>query len=205
MSVWDLMHVHASSTNARHFAATEAETATFAQMAARCGISALGVHGRFVSQRPRDPAHWSRIGAVVAAVPSSLPVIANGDVFRFGDFDRICAATGAAAAMAARAAEWNASVFRAAGPAPGKEVRRRYVEACMAWDNPLANSKYCLREMLTVAPGGLQSAEATTLHAAKTPAALAAAYKLDPGAGPALRAAAAKRAAAVAAGEPPAQ
>jgi tRNA-dihydrouridine synthase 2 len=156
---------------------TEAETVELARRVERCGVAALAVHGRYVSQRPRDPAHWEQIATVVAAV-ASIPVIANGDVFTHADFARCRAATGAAAAMAARGAQWDASVFRAAGPAPGREVRERYVAACVAWDNPLSNSKYCLREMLLVAPGGLRSAEAVTLHEAKTQDALAQAYGL---------------------------
>ena len=178
---------------APHVTESEEETAQLAQLIQRCGVAALGVHGRFIPQKPREPAHWSRIAAVVRAVPG-LPVIANGDVFAFGDFERLCSATGAVAAMCARAAQWDASVFRAEGPAPGAEVRRRYVEACLAWDNPLSNSKYCLREMLAVTPGALQCAEAVALNAAKTTAALAALYGLDAGDAAAYRAAAAARA-----------
>ena len=157
---------------------SEAETVELARRIERCGVAALAVHGRYISQRPRDAAHWHLIANVAAAVPS-LPVIANGDVFTHADFARCRAATGAASVMAARGAQWDPSVFRAAGPLPGRAVRTRYVEHCVAWDNPLSNSKYCLREMLLVAPGGLQSAEAATLHAAKTPEALASAYGVD--------------------------
>lgn len=47
---------------------------------------------RKVADRPRDPAKWSEIADVVSAL--SIPVIANGDVFDYGDFARIKAATG---------------------------------------------------------------------------------------------------------------
>lgn len=164
-------------------------------MIERCGVAALAVHGRYVTQRPRDPAHWPLIANVAAAVPS-IPVLANGDVFCHADFARCAAATGTAAAMCARGAQWNASIFRAGPLAPPAEVRQRYAEACIAWDNPLGNSKYVLREMLGVAPKGLCTPEAVTLHAAKTQDALAAAYGLAPDAGAALRAAAAAREAA---------
>ena len=60
------------------------------------------MHGRFVSQKPREGAHWARIASLVAALPPSLPVIANGDVFAFEDFARLRDATGAAAAMCAQ-------------------------------------------------------------------------------------------------------
>lgn len=47
---------------------------------------------RRVADRPRDPAKWSEIADVVAAL--SIPVIANGDVFEYEDFQRIKDATG---------------------------------------------------------------------------------------------------------------
>lgn len=47
---------------------------------------------RRIADRPRDPAKWSEIADVVAAL--SIPVIANGDVFEYEDFGRIKAATG---------------------------------------------------------------------------------------------------------------
>lgn len=47
---------------------------------------------RKVPDRPRDPAKWSEIADVVASL--SIPVIANGDVFEYDDFQRIKVATG---------------------------------------------------------------------------------------------------------------
>lgn len=155
---------------------TRAATLEFAKMVESCGVAALAVHGRYVSQKPRDAAHWAEIAAVSAAV--SCPVIANGDVFSYSDFAAVRRATGAASAMAARGAQWNASIFRAAGLLPAAEVRRDYAAACVAWDNPVSNSKYCLREML-IADVGLTGAEGASLAAAKTLADVAAMYGLN--------------------------
>lgn len=47
---------------------------------------------RRVADRPRDPAKWSEIADIVAAL--SIPVIANGDVFEYDDFRHIKDATG---------------------------------------------------------------------------------------------------------------
>lgn len=47
---------------------------------------------RKVADRPRDPAKWSEIADVVTAL--SIPVIANGDVFEYGDIQRLRNATG---------------------------------------------------------------------------------------------------------------
>lgn len=47
---------------------------------------------RKVPDRPRDPAKWNEIADVAAAL--SIPVIANGDVFEYEDFQRIRNVTG---------------------------------------------------------------------------------------------------------------
>lgn len=47
---------------------------------------------RKVKDRPRDPANWNEIADVVASL--SIPVIANGDVFEYEDFERIKSTTG---------------------------------------------------------------------------------------------------------------
>lgn len=47
---------------------------------------------RRVQDRPRDPANWNEIADVVSAI--SIPVVANGDVFDYEDFQRIKLTTG---------------------------------------------------------------------------------------------------------------
>ncbi len=51
---------------------------------------------------------------VVDSLPGT-PVIANGDVMSYADAHRVRQVTGCAAAMLARGAMWNASVFRQEG------------------------------------------------------------------------------------------
>ncbi|XP_050944769.1 uncharacterized protein LOC103484905 isoform X2 [Cucumis melo] len=63
------------------------DTVELARRIETTGVSALGVHGRRVADRPRDPAKWSEIADVVAAL--TIPVIANGDIFEYDDFQRI--------------------------------------------------------------------------------------------------------------------
>ncbi|KAK9285088.1 hypothetical protein L1049_024273 [Liquidambar formosana] len=67
------------------------DTVELARRIEKTGVSALAVHGRKVEDRPRDPAKWSEIADIVSAL--SIPVIANGDVFEYDDFERIKAAT----------------------------------------------------------------------------------------------------------------
>ncbi|KAK4416392.1 tRNA-dihydrouridine(20) synthase [NAD(P)+]-like [Sesamum alatum] len=122
------------------------DTVELARRIEKTGVSALAVHGRKVADRPRDPAKWSEIADVVAAV--SIPVIANGDVFEYEDFERIKVATGASSVMVARGALWNASMFSPKGKLPWEDVKREYVRKSILWDNDIKSTKHTLKEMI---------------------------------------------------------
>ncbi|RZC29264.1 tRNA-dihydrouridine(20) synthase [NAD(P)+]-like [Glycine soja] len=99
-----------------------------------------------VPDRPRDPAKWNEIADVVSAL--SIPVIANGDVFEYDDFERIKSATGASSVMVARGALWNASMFSPEGKVSYEAVKREYIRKCILWDNDLKSTKHTLKEMI---------------------------------------------------------
>lgn len=125
---------------------TPEATVELARRIEKTGVSAIAVHGRQVADRPRDPAQWDRIANIVSAL--SIPVIANGDVFEYADFQRIIAATGASSAMAARGACWNASIFQKGGKADWEDVKRRYLRKCILWDNDIKSTKHTLKQMI---------------------------------------------------------
>uniref|UniRef100_A0A182S7Z2 DRBM domain-containing protein n=1 Tax=Anopheles maculatus TaxID=74869 RepID=A0A182S7Z2_9DIPT len=125
------------------------ETIELAKDLQSTGISAIGVHGRTKTERPRDPVNEDAIAKVATAL--HIPVIANGgsqsitrrhDILKFA---QRCATT---SVMVARAAEWNCSVFRADGPLPLDDVVRRYLELSVRYDNSPSNTKYCVQMML---------------------------------------------------------
>ncbi|KAL5556658.1 hypothetical protein UlMin_038894 [Ulmus minor] len=122
------------------------DTVELARRIEKTGVSALAVHGRKVADRPRDPAKWAEIADVVASI--SIPVIANGDVFEYDDFERIRVATGASSVMVARGALWNATVFSPHGKLPWEDVKRAYVRKSILWDNDLKSTKHTLKEMI---------------------------------------------------------
>lgn len=122
------------------------DTVELARRIEKTGVSALAVHGRKVADRPRDPAKWSEIADVVAAL--SIPVIANGDVFNYADFERIKVATGASSVMVARGALWNASIFSPKGKLPWEDVKREYVRKSILWDNDIKSTKHTLKEII---------------------------------------------------------
>ncbi|KAM7251765.1 hypothetical protein ACFE04_023648 [Oxalis oulophora] len=114
------------------------ETVELARRIEKTGVSAL--------DRPRDPAKWNEIADVVAAL--SIPVIANGDVFEYDDFQRIRTATGAQSVMVARGALWNASIFSPKGKIPYEDVKIEYVRKSILWDNDIKSTKHTLKEFI---------------------------------------------------------
>ncbi|XP_068635488.1 uncharacterized protein [Aristolochia californica] len=116
------------------------DTVELARRIEKTGVSALAVHGRKIADRRRDPAKWNEIADIVAAL--SIPVIANGDVFEYDDFQR------ASSVIVARGALWNASMFSAKCILPWEDVRREYVRKSVLWDNDLRSTKQTLKEMI---------------------------------------------------------
>ncbi len=81
----------------------------FARAMEAAGVSAVTVHGRTRAQMYAGTANWDYIRAVKEAV--SIPVIANGDVFRPADAPRILKYTGADMAMIGRGVFGNPWLF----------------------------------------------------------------------------------------------
>lgn len=116
------------------------------------GVAAIGVHGRYQAQRPREPLSEGQIKLIKKVAESvSIPVIANGgslDIEKYSDIAPFQDATGCSAIMIARAAQWNMSVFRAEGQLSTYEVLREYVRLAFTTGNAKENSKYCLMTTL---------------------------------------------------------
>ena len=89
------------------------ETLTLARAIESCGVAALAVHARRRHDRPRHWAQWDQFRLLRDALPPSLPLVLNGDVFTQADVPRALSVSGADALMLARGALWNASLFGA--------------------------------------------------------------------------------------------
>lgn len=125
------------------------ETVQLAKELQSTGISAIGVHGRTKTERPRDPVNEEAIAKVASAL--HIPVIANGgsqSITRRHDVLQFARRCGTTSVMVARAAEWNCSLFRADGPLPLDDVIRRYITLSVRYDNSPSNTKYCVQMML---------------------------------------------------------
>ena len=84
-------------------------------------------------------------------MPSSLPLILNGDVFSPDEIARARADSGADSLMLGRGALWNPSVFRVASGgsmAPQSEVVARFMALADETQCPMGNAKYTAMLML---------------------------------------------------------
>ena len=83
-----------------------------ASIAASLGVSMIVVHGRTRSQLYAPPVDYDAIASVRQAVPDSIPVIGNGDIFTAEDAKRMIEKTSCDGIMIARGAEGNPWLFR---------------------------------------------------------------------------------------------
>ena len=125
------------------------------------GVSALALHARHIEDRPRHRALPEKV-CLVSSNLKSIPLIYNGDAcFTRGadeELSHIRTTTGAQAIMCARAAMWNASIFRPqeTSPLPLASVVREYISISRELDHGFSNSKYCVMEMLKGQVGSAQ-------------------------------------------------
>ncbi|KYQ90885.1 tRNA-dihydrouridine synthase 2-like protein [Tieghemostelium lacteum] len=113
-----------------------------------CGVKAIGVHTRTIPERPRDSAHWDRLKNILENASFSVPIIANGSIFKHDDMERVKTETKASSIMVARGAIKNPSMFR--NHSPGfKSIIQDYLRYSWKTCNHIKNSKYVICYILS--------------------------------------------------------
>jgi tRNA-dihydrouridine synthase len=74
----------------------------------------LEIQRRFYNNKYQHPNYfqWDLASEVIKNCGLSIPIIANGDVFKYEDIEAVKQTTGASSVMIARGALWNASIFQ---------------------------------------------------------------------------------------------
>jgi len=119
------------------------KTVDFAKRLEATGISALAIHGRLKTERPRHPCRYETIKAVSAAL--TIPVLSNGGSNYFTDLagiHKFQAETNTAGVLVARAAMWNPSIFDEKGPLEMETVVKEYVTIAMKYNFGYELMKY---------------------------------------------------------------
>lgn len=125
---------------------TMEETIDLVKSIEMMGVKAIAVHGRYIPQRPRQPAHMSLIKQLAEIV--SIPMIANGDVFKHEDIEETKNITGCSSIMIARGALINCSVFAPQKlQKPQMDVAIHYLKLCIKYNNPFSFTKYTVSRM----------------------------------------------------------
>ncbi|KAG2385507.1 hypothetical protein C9374_003322 [Naegleria lovaniensis] len=110
------------------------------------GVTAICVHARYIPQRPREKAHSHLIEPISKI--AKVPLIANGDVFKPEDIERVKSVTGCSSVMIARGAMWNLSIFRKEKVLLDKlEVAKILLDEFIKYQYPAGLSKYIIKRM----------------------------------------------------------
>lgn len=108
-----------------------------ARVACEAGVDAIALHARSRNQRYRRAADWQAVAELAEAV--DVPVIGNGDIFRWSDARQRLAESGCSAVMVGRWALSKPWIFREftegrtleLGAEERVDVLRRYVALCL--------------------------------------------------------------------------
>uniref|UniRef100_A0A7I4XVX8 DRBM domain-containing protein n=1 Tax=Haemonchus contortus TaxID=6289 RepID=A0A7I4XVX8_HAECO len=115
----------------------------------KCGVAALGVHGRRREERDQHPCRIDEIREISRTV--SIPVIANGGsgiITCYDDILKFREATQASSVMVARKALSCPSIFRRQGVLPFDEDVRNFLHFACEYDENYTMTKYVVQRIL---------------------------------------------------------
>eukprot|EP01091_Cochliopodium_minus_P013366 TRINITY_DN4292_c0_g1_i2.p1 TRINITY_DN4292_c0_g1~~TRINITY_DN4292_c0_g1_i2.p1 ORF type:complete len:279 (-),score=65.32 TRINITY_DN4292_c0_g1_i2:53-889(-) len=122
------------------------ESIDFLKALEMSGVDAVTVECRKREERPKDPPRYDHL-KLICESNHSVPIIGNGDVFRYSDIQKMKDETGVDSVMIARGALNNASVFRKDGFLPVYDVIQSYLSLSAKLGNGWNNAKYVIGRM----------------------------------------------------------
>lgn len=118
-------------------------------MVEKCGISALGVHGRRKEERPTNDNRPEEIREVARAL--TIPIIASGEsscIQTFEDIARSKEKCGTSSIMLARIGLQQPSIFRPAGLLTMEEEISNFMNKAIHFDENYTMTKYVVQRIL---------------------------------------------------------
>lgn len=126
------------------------DTLELVQLIEKCGVSAIGVHGRRKDERQGDANRVEEIREVARCL--SIPIIANGasgTIKEYDDIEVFREASGASSVMLARRALSNPSIFRRGKAlAPFDEEIRNFLKLACEFEENFTATKYVVQRIL---------------------------------------------------------
>ncbi|EFO83781.1 hypothetical protein CRE_14205 [Caenorhabditis remanei] len=116
----------------------------------KCGVSALGVHGRRRDERQPDQCRIEEIREVSRTI-TTIPIIANGfsgEIEQFSDIEKWRSATETSSIMIARKALSTPSIFREDGVLDKFEDIENFLELACQYDESYTMTKYVVQRIL---------------------------------------------------------
>uniref|UniRef100_A0A0N5ASU3 DRBM domain-containing protein n=1 Tax=Syphacia muris TaxID=451379 RepID=A0A0N5ASU3_9BILA len=126
------------------------DTLSLVQLIEKCGVDAIGVHGRRKDERRSDRNRIEEIYEVARSV--TIPVIANGasgTIMKYDDIEEFRTQCGASSVMVARKALTNPSIFRKSGIlASMEEEITNFLKIVCEYDENFTMTKYVVQRIL---------------------------------------------------------
>ncbi|KHN75072.1 tRNA-dihydrouridine(20) synthase [NAD(P)+]-like [Toxocara canis] len=125
------------------------DTLALVKLIEKCGVTAIGVHGRRRDERQGDANRVEEIREVARAL--SIPVIANGGsgtIKEFKDIEQFRTESGASSVMLARRALSNPSIFRPEGLLTMQEEITSFLRLACEFDENFTMMKYVVQRIL---------------------------------------------------------
>ncbi|CAB3408625.1 unnamed protein product [Caenorhabditis bovis] len=116
----------------------------------KCGVSAIGVHGRRRDERQPDPCRIDEIREIVRTV-GNIPIITNGvsgEIEKFEDIEKWRNETEASSIMIARKALETPSIFRKEGVLTKFEDIENFLDYACQYNEPYTTAKYVVQRLL---------------------------------------------------------
>ena len=123
------------------------KTINLCKMIEKCGVDCITVHARYIEDRSEKAA--ARVSLLKDIVDNiKLPIIYNGDIFKYEDIDEFMKLSNCDGVMIARGAMYNPSIFSCDGVKNINDIIEEYIDINEKYKYPIHQSKFVMEKMI---------------------------------------------------------